>query len=95
MQKNYEVMYILRIYDDEAVEQVINRYQELIEVNEGKVLKVDRWGKKYLAYEIDDQKEGYYVLVTFTGIPKTFRALDAKLRIDEDVLRFIIMSKGE
>ena len=52
--KNYEVMYIIKTMDEEATNAVISKFETLIANNGGTVEKIDRWGKKRLAYEIND-----------------------------------------
>ena len=59
------------------------------------VEKTDRWGKKRLAYEIDDIAEGLYVLVTFSAEPKTVKELDRVMKITDEILRHMIIRKGE
>ena len=55
---NYEVMYIIKAMEEEATEAVISKFEALINNNGGQVEKIDRWGKKRLAYEINDMIEG-------------------------------------
>ena len=64
---NYEVMYIVKPVEEEAFEALVAKFDNLINNNGGTVEKTDRWGKKRLAYEIDDIAEGLYVLVTFSA----------------------------
>ena len=91
--KEYEVMFIVKPILDDAFEAVVAKFEALINNNGGSVEKTDRWGKKRLAYEIQDISEGIYVLVTFNAIPACVRELDRVLRIDENVLRHMIISK--
>lgn len=55
---NYEVMYIVKPVEEEAFEALVAKFDNLINNNGGTVEKTDRWGKKRLAYEIDDIAEG-------------------------------------
>lgn len=94
--KQYEVMYILKPSDKEDYyENAFKKYEDVINHNNGKVEKTDKWGIKRLAYVINDCKDGYYVLSCFTGTPSTVNELDRVLRLDENVLRHMIISKGE
>ena len=89
---NYEVMYIVKpVVEEEAFEAVEN----LITANGGTVEKSDRWGKKRLAYEIQDFMEGQYVLVTFSAEPKAVKELDRVMKITDEVMRHMIIKKGE
>ena len=91
----YEVMYIVKPLEDEAVEAIIAKFEALITANGGTVEKTDRWGKKRLAYEIQKLQEGIYVLVTFTANAAAVAELDRVLRITDTVLRHMVVRKGE
>ena len=91
----YEVMVIVKPAEEEATNAVIEKIEALIARVGGTVEKVDRWGKKRLAYEIDDIAEGLYVLVTFSAEPKTVKELDRVMKITDEILRHMIIRKGE
>ena len=91
----YEVMYIVKPVEEEACEAVIAKFENLINVNGGSVETTDRWGKKRLAYEIQDLNEGIYVLVTFQADAAVVKELDRVMRITDEVLRHMIIRKGE
>ena len=59
----YEVIFIVKPMEEEATNAVIEKFTKLIQANGGTIEKEDRWGKKRLAYEINDHSEGYYVLL--------------------------------
>lgn len=92
----YETIFILKPdLEDEAITAAIERYANLIQQHQGSVEQINRWGKKRLAYEIDDIREGYYTLILFQGEPATANELDRVLRINDDVLRHIIIRRDE
>lgn len=93
MMKKYEVMYIIKPVE-ELVDTVVSKFNALINVSNGKVLKTDIWGKKRLAYTIQDNEEGVYILVTFQAEHECILKLDRVMRMSEDVLRHMIISKG-
>ncbi|MBO5167736.1 MAG: 30S ribosomal protein S6 [Phascolarctobacterium sp.] len=93
--KAYEIMYIVKPVEEEAFEAVVAKFDNLITANGGNVEKTDRWGKKRLAYEIQDLNEGLYVLVTFTAEPAAVKELDRVMKITDEVLRHMIIRKGE
>ena len=64
--KTYEVMYIVKPMEDEATEAIITKFQDVITKNGGTIEKTDRWGKKHLAYEIQDLSEGTWRRTTCT-----------------------------
>ena len=67
---NYEVVYILNPnLDEEATAAMVAKFKTLVEQN-GTLAEVDEWGKRHLAYPINDLTEGYYVLMTFSAKPR-------------------------
>ena len=91
----YETMMVTTAnLDEEASNALINKFKNLIAAN-GTIDSVDDWGKKRLAYEIDDIAEGLYVLVTFSAEPKTVKELDRVMKITDEILRHMIIRKGE
>ncbi len=87
----YEVMYIIRPnLDEEQSKAVVARFNELIVANKGTVDDVDEWGKRKLAYPIDDLTEGYYVLMHITASPELPKELERNFRISDDVLRYLV-----
>ena len=90
---NYEAVIILsQAIDDEAKVAFAEKMKELI-VRSGELTNVDEWGKKTLAYEIKKQKEGFYILFTFTAKPDSILEMDRILRLDESVLKHMIIKK--
>lgn len=94
--RNYELIYVLRTTaTDEEKEAILNKVKAIIEESAGEVGKVDPWGNKRLAYEIDKVREGYYVLVNFkaeTAVPKE---IERNLKINDNVMRQIIVNLDE
>ena len=92
----YEVVYIIDpAVEDEARKALINRFNDLIAENGGTVDKVEEWGKKRLAYAIDYKTEGYYVLVNFQAPAELPRELERNLKINENVLRYLVVKLEE
>ena len=90
---NYEVLYILNpALGEEETAAAVAKFKGLAE-SRGTVTEVDEWGKRKLAYLINDLDEGYYVLMTFTADPAFPAELDRKMRIDTNVMRSIIVCK--
>jgi small subunit ribosomal protein S6 len=84
----YEVMVIYdpRLEED-AVRGAVDRTTELIRSRGGNPGRVDRWGKRRLAYEIHHQREGYYVLVEASAEPAVMAEVDRALLLADEVLR--------
>ena len=91
--RDFEVMFILRTEEDEVINPIIEKYEDLITKNGGNVQHTDKWGRKRLAYTIDDFDTGYYVLITFSASNPCVREVDRIMKISDDVLRHMIISK--
>ena len=90
---NYEVLYVLNpTLGEEDTAALVARFKELAE-GHGTVTEVDEWGKRRLAYPINDLEEGYYVLMTFSSDPAFPAELDRLMRINVSVMRSIIVAK--
>jgi len=89
---DYELMYILhpRLTADET-EAAVERISGFITGAGGEIVSVDRWGRRRLAYPIDRNLEGYYVLTTYNSAPSLGPALEAQLNLAEDVLRHLLI----
>ncbi|MGI6129097.1 MAG: 30S ribosomal protein S6 [bacterium] len=93
---SYEVMYVLvPNLEEEAYAAANQRLSDLITEQGGRVDKVDVWGKRRLAYEVKKRREGYYTLIYFEAPAAAVKELDRVLRINEDVLRHIIVRHEE
>ena len=92
---NYEVVYIIdAALSEEETAALVAKFQTLAEQNGSNVV-VEEWGKRKLAYAIDYKTEGYYVLMSFTSAPEFPKELDRILGITEDIMRSMIVCKGE
>ena len=90
---NYEVVYIIDpSQSEEAIAATVAKFQALAEQN-GSAVEVEEWGKRKLAYLINDLDEGYYVLMTFAADPAFPAELDRLMRINTGIMRSIIVSK--
>lgn len=91
----YELVYILTPeLDQEAIQALIEKFNGIITNQGGTVDEVNEWGKKRLAYEINDIKEGYYVLVNFSGNGDVINELDRIFKITEGILRYLVVKKA-
>lgn len=96
MMRKYEILYVLRPdLTDEAVQANRDKFNTLITNNGGEIVKVDEMGKRRLAYEIQDFKEGVYTVVYFQGTNETVNELDRVIKITEDVIRYLIVKEEE
>ena len=91
----YELMFILDpAMDDASKEAAVETVKGII-ATAGEVSDTDVWGLKKLAYPIQKKSEGYYVVMQFAASPELPKELDRRLRISDNVMRHIIVSKDE
>ena len=92
----YETIFIVDVNnrDEEAVNALVEKFTSLIS-NAGEIVKVDAWGKRRLAYEIDDRTEGYYVLVEFTSNPEFPAELNRQFKITDGILRYLVIKQED
>ncbi len=89
----YEVTYIIRPSLEEAeVDQRVEQIAEQLKANGGEVREIEKQGKRRLAYEIDDVREGYYVVMKFGGNPAQAKELERQLRLNENVMRALVIN---
>ncbi|MEG2137558.1 MAG: 30S ribosomal protein S6 [Oscillospiraceae bacterium] len=92
---NYEATYILDPnLSEEDTAALVVKFKTLVEA-QGATVEVDEWGKRRLAYPINDLNEGYYVLMTFNSVPEVPAELDRVFRITDGVMRTLIICKDE
>ena len=88
----YESMIVFdTTVDAQSIQVALDRALDTIRSHGGNPGAIDRWGKRPLAYEIKKRKEGYYVLVEFSGESNTVTELDRILTLSDEVLRFKIL----
>ena len=88
----YETVFIVNPeLGEEAAKAMLEKFSGIITGNGGNIEKVDEWGKKKLAYLIEDYSEGYYYVVTFTAAAAVPAELDRVFNITDGILRSIII----
>ena len=88
--EKYEVLYIIDPdLGEEETAAIVAKFTDLISQH-GEVTETDEWGKRKLAYPINDKPEGYYVLVRFTSGPEFPAELDRVMKITDGVYRSLI-----
>ena len=90
--RQYETIFIINPdLEESQTNDVIEGVKTAIESGGGKVLKVDPWGKKKLAYAIKQHNDGYYVLIVFEGSPEFASQLSGHYRITERIIKHIVV----
>ena len=93
--RNYEIVMVFSLSKgEEAVEGLKAKFTDLISKN-GTLGEIDEWGKRKLAYPINYETEGYYVLINFSSDENFPAELDRVIHITDGVLRSLIVAKGE
>ena len=88
---SYECLFIVDVTEGETVtDATVNKFMSLIEAN-AEVVDVAKWGKRRLAYPINDMPEGYYTVVTFKTEPAFPAELERVFNIDETIMRSMII----
>ena len=85
--RNYEALVIVDpALEESSLKQAVDKFTAVIG-EKGELGKVDHWGRKRLAFEINHQSEGYYVLANFKAEPSLISELDRLFEIGEEYIR--------
>lgn len=98
--RNYELACILDPQVGEGqYDQLVEKYEALLEENGGEVVRIDNWGLRRLAYtstSLKNRLQGYYVLYQFSAEPTALEGLEQTLKLDEAMLRYLVTAvEGE
>lgn len=94
MNKYESVIIIDPNIDEEGTKSLVQKFTDLIN-NDGKLEKVEELGKRKLAYEIQKNKEGYYVVFYFEANPGLISELERNYRITDEVIKFMTIKVEE
>ena len=90
--RKYEVMILIDpTVEERQVDSVMEKYLKVVTDEKGTVDKVDVWGKRRLAYEIQNKSEAIYVVLNVTCEPATVQEFDRLFAIDEKIMRTKVM----
>jgi len=89
---SYETLFVVRPdIEEDDLNKVIGRVEDVVKSNEGTIVESQVWGKKRLAYEVKKYTEGIYVKMNFDAPPSVVEKLRGHFRLNEDVIRDIIV----
>ena len=91
----YEVIFIAKPLEEAEVDPIVEFVSNLLTKISCNIEKVDRWGKRHLAYPVKKQADGYYVLINFEADPATIKEIDRVLKIRDEVLKHLIVKIDE
>ena len=87
-------MYIIRPnIEDEAKKALVERFNTILADNGAEVEETKEWGKRRLAYEINDLRDGYYMLLQVASQPEAVQEFDRLAKISEDIMRHMVTRK--
>lgn len=91
--KKYEAMMVFSVLNgEEATNALIEKFKTLVSEN-GTIENIDDWGKRRLAYPINDEVEGYYIIVNFESATSFPAEIERVAKITDGVLRTMVISK--
>ncbi|MCP3032182.1 30S ribosomal protein S6 [Halobacillus sp. A1] len=94
--RNYEIMYIIRPdIEEEAKTAVVERFSGILTNNGAEIENVKEIGKRRLAYEINDYRDGIYVTINFTGDREAINEFDRQAKFSDDVIRHIAVREDD
>lgn len=94
--RTYELMLI--VHPDtagDAYTAVVDKFREILVQQQCEVLKVEEWGVRKLAYPINKQNRGSYVLFYFNSPPQVLAEIERRLRIDDTIMRFMVVQREQ
>ncbi|MCK5128609.1 MAG: 30S ribosomal protein S6 [Clostridiales bacterium] len=93
---NYEVLYVIDgTISDEAIQEQVQKFSDLVTNNGGEIVDINEWGKRRLAYQINYKSEGYYVLMNFKSDPDFPVELERIFGITESIVRYMVERKPD
>jgi len=94
VRRDYELGFILNPeVSEEQNSSILERIQQIVNNNDGQVVRINQWGRRRLAYPIEHQRDGFYVFFDMILTPETVSELDRNLKVTEEVLRHIIVRR--
>ncbi len=85
----YEALFIIDMGDGEVIKTLVEKFKNLI-AESAEITAVNEWGKRRLAYPINDKNEGYYVLINFNGPAELPAELNRVFGITEGIMRYLV-----
>ncbi|HKK82897.1 MAG TPA: 30S ribosomal protein S6 [Atribacterota bacterium] len=90
--RNYELMILLDPnLQEEEISALIKEVQQTIANNQGKIIKVNQWGKRTLAYDIKKFREAFYVIIDFELEPENIANIEKSIKFEEKIIRYLLV----
>ncbi|MGM9924398.1 MAG: 30S ribosomal protein S6 [Bacillus sp. (in: firmicutes)] len=92
--RKYEIMYIIRPnIEDEAKKSLVERFNAVLTDNGAEITETKDWGKRRLAYEINDFRDGFYTIVKVQSGAEAVQEFDRLAKISEDIIRHMVIKE--
>ncbi|MBH0230267.1 30S ribosomal protein S6 [Halobacillus yeomjeoni] len=96
MSRKYEIMYIIRPdIEEEAKTSVMDRFSTILTDQGAEIEEVKEVGKRRLAYEINDYRDGIYVTIDFKGTREAINEFDRQAKFTDDIIRHIAVREDD
>ncbi len=98
MKRAYELTFIVRLdnTDETLINNTVDQVRAWVEADDkGQISRIDRWGRRKMAYEIDKQREGYYVLFESKIEPSALTEIERSLNLSPYILRYLFVRTDE
>ena len=94
--RKYELMYIIQpAIEEDAKKALVERFQEILTSNGAEIIEAKDWGKRRLAYDINDFKEGFYQIVRVNSTDQATNEFDRLAKINDDIIRYIVIREDQ
>lgn len=94
--RKYEILYIIRPnIEEEAKKALVERFDSILKDNGAEIIESKEWGKRRLAYEIKKYRDGIYHVVKVQAEPKAVQEFDRLARINDDIIRHMIVKEED
>jgi len=91
----YETMFIVHPEKGTRIKELIDRFKKVVEGQNGNVSHVDEWGLRDLAYRVEKQSKGFYVLLQYQSPAHAVEELERNLKLTDDILRYLTVRVDE
>jgi small subunit ribosomal protein S6 len=92
VQTTYETLFIINPdLEESEISKTIDLVQEIITAGGGTILKVDKWGRRQLAYMIQKKREGYYVIIYFQSPSTLIDELNRRYKLTDPIMRYLVV----
>ncbi len=91
----YETLFIVHPERATRIKEFVERFKKVIEGQDGTLSQVDEWGMRDLAYRIEKQSKGHYVLLRYNATGRTVEELERNLKLTDGILRYLTVRTEE